>query len=98
MCCHGMGACVNLDAIPVSKRANMNRDDCRKDGQVCAPASQVTGKPVKCEVFGVAGVCIDVCFAGQLQGLQRTTRSTCNPTEICLPCALGKSQGMLGCD
>ncbi|MBX3230116.1 MAG: hypothetical protein KIT84_25215 [Labilithrix sp.] len=98
MCCHGMGVCMNLDGVPEEQRDNMNVDSCKKDGQVCAPAAQMTGKTVKCDVFGMPGVCLDVCFATQLRSVQKTTRSSCKPTELCLPCAIGKGQGMPGCD
>jgi hypothetical protein len=33
-----------------------------------------------------------------LKGVQRPARGECAPTEICLPCVIGKSQGMPGCD
>lgn len=96
-CCHGAGVCSKLDAIPEDQRENMQRDACPSQ-KVCAPAAMVDGAPVKCDVLGVPGVCLDVCFASMLRGTKQVMRGGCGITEICLPCAIGKGQGMPGCE
>lgn len=96
-CCHGFGVCMNEDAAPDSSRDQLSRDTCASN-KLCAPASMVDGKPVKCSVLGFSGVCLDTCFASMLKATTSVTRSNCGPTELCLPCAIGKSQGMPGCD
>jgi hypothetical protein len=96
-CCHMAGTCMVEEGLPPDQKENLNRDTC-SDGKLCVPASQASGNPVKCEVLGADGVCIDYCFASMLKGAGKTFRAGCGPTEICMPCLLGKSQGMLGCD
>lgn len=96
-CCHGAGACVMADSLDADKREDLKRDQCSEQ-KLCVPAAQVDGKPVKCEVLGADGVCIDLCFAQMMNGASKAMRSDCGPTEICLPCAIGKGQGMIGCD
>jgi hypothetical protein len=96
-CCHGAGDCINIDAVPEDQRASMSRETCR-EGKVCAPASMTSGSPVKCEAFGVPGVCLDYCFATMLKPGAAVMRGSCGITEMCLPCLVGKSQGVLGCD
>jgi hypothetical protein len=97
MCCHAAGVCMDRDAVPADSRDSMNRDSCSKSNQVCAPTAMSDGVPHKCSLLGVSGVCLDVCFATMLQGVQRPGRADCGPTEVCLPCFIGKSQGMPGC-
>jgi len=96
-CCHGFGVCMNEEAAPEDSRGDLSRDTCPAK-QLCAPAAMVEGTPVKCEVLGVSGVCLDTCFAGMLKPTMPVMRGGCGPTEVCLPCAVGKSQGMPGCD
>jgi hypothetical protein len=96
-CCHRMGVCMTEEGAPPDNRDDMSRDACPAK-HLCVPASMVTGKPVKCDVLGFSGVCLDLCFAEMLKSTVQITRSSCGPTEVCMPCALGKSQGMVGCD
>ncbi|MDF2694654.1 MAG: Tryptophan synthase alpha chain, partial [Labilithrix sp.] len=95
-CCHGFGVCMNEDAAPEDQRGNLSRETC-PNKKLCAPAAMVEGAPVKCEVLGVDGVCLDTCFAGMLKPTTPVMRGGCGPTEVCLPCVVGKSQGMPGC-
>lgn len=97
-CCHAAGVCMDREAVPADARDDMDRDSCAQKNQVCAPLSMSDGVPTKCSLLGVSGVCIDVCFASVLQGVQRTARADCGPTELCLPCIIGKGKGMPGCD
>jgi hypothetical protein len=98
-CCHGMGVCTNQNAVPPQQRDHLDAETCKGDGMICAPAALVNGKPVKCDVLGFGGVCLDyICFAPMFQATTQLTRSSCGPTEMCMPCLLGKSQGMPGCD
>lgn len=96
-CCHGAGVCMLAESIDESQREQMTRQTCPSK-KLCAPASQAEGTPVKCELLGADGVCIDVCFADILRGAGKVMRAGCGPTEVCMPCAVGKSQGMRGCD
>lgn len=96
-CCHGSGVCLDQAAVPDDSREDMSREVC-SEGRLCAPAAMADGKPTKCDVLGVEGVCLDVCFAAMLKGAQKTMRGGCGPTELCLPCVIGKGQGMPGCD
>ncbi len=96
-CCHGAGTCMVAGALPEDQRENLKQGSC-PDSKVCAPTAQVSGKPVKCEILGGDGVCMDLCFAEQMQGIGRHMRTSCGPTEVCIPCVLGKGQGMRGCD
>jgi hypothetical protein len=96
-CCHGMGLCTDKSSIPPDSQDHMDRETCPAD-KVCAPAAMVQNKPVKCDVLGMGGVCLDLCFASMFQATTQVTRSSCGPTEVCMPCLLGKSQGMPGCD
>jgi hypothetical protein len=95
-CCHGFGVCMNESAAPEDQRGNLSRETCPAN-KLCAPAAMVEGPPVKCEVLGADGVCLDTCFARILGPTAPVMRAGCGPTEICLPCAIGKSQGMPGC-
>jgi hypothetical protein len=98
LCCHGAGTCINEDAVPEDQRDSMSRETCRSK-QVCAPRAMVAGNPSKCDALGFAdGVCLDVCFAQMLRSVQKVGRSNCGPTEVCMPCLIGKGQGMPGCD
>jgi hypothetical protein len=96
-CCHGAGVCMVGDVLEDDQRESLSRDTC-PDAKLCVPASQADGKPVKCEIPGADGVCIDMCFADIIKGARTAIRSSCGPTELCMPCLVGKSQGMLGCE
>jgi hypothetical protein len=96
-CCHYAGVCLSKEAVPEGSRADMNRDSCTGDN-LCAPAALANGMPEKCDVLGASGVCIDLCFATMLKGTGVALRSGCGPTEVCMPCAIGKDKGMPGCD
>jgi hypothetical protein len=96
-CCHGAGDCINTDAVPEDKRGDMSRETC-SEGKLCAPASMTNGTPVKCEALGIPGVCMDYCFAAMLKPGAAVMRGSCGITEMCLPCIVGKGQGVLGCD
>lgn len=96
-CCHYAGVCLNQEAVPSGSRENMSRNTCA-EGRLCAPAALVNGMPEKCDVLGADGVCIDLCFASMLGSTALVTRAGCGPTEVCLPCAIGKGQGMPGCN
>jgi len=96
-CCHGAGSCMREDGVPEDSRGKLSRDICRA-GEVCAPAALVSGEPVKCDALGFSGVCLDVCFAEMIKPSGPILRSSCRPTEVCLPCIVGKGQGMPGCD
>ena len=96
-CCHGAGVCMLAEVLDGDQRESLERDLC-PEKRLCVPASQADGKPVKCEILGADGVCIDLCFADIIKGAQIVMRSGCGPTEVCMPCAIGKTQGMLGCE
>jgi hypothetical protein len=96
-CCHGAGVCMQENSIPEDQRDSVSRDVC-PDKKLCAPAAMVDGNPVKCSFLGAAGVCLDVCFNSMLGGMKAMARADCGPTEVCLPCAIGKGQGVVGCD
>lgn len=96
-CCHGQGKCLNPDAIPEESREDMSADIC-KGGRLCAPAALVDGSPESCSVLGASGVCVDLCFAKMLGPSKAVMRGGCGPTSVCLPCVIGKGQGMPGCD
>jgi hypothetical protein len=96
-CCHGMGVCMTEASAPPDAKAEMKRDAC-PERYLCVPASMADGNPVKCDVLGLSGVCIDTCFAAMFAGTSHFTRANCQPTEICMPCAIGASRGLLGCD
>jgi hypothetical protein len=98
LCCHGNGLCIDGDAVPGGQQDSLDRQTCKKDNQVCAPAALVDGTPHKCSALGISGVCLDFCFAEMLQGAKAIGRGDCGPTEICLPCLIGKGQGVPGCE
>ena len=95
-CCHGAGLCMNESGVPEDKREDLSRDTCMA-GKLCAPAAMVSGDPIHCKVLGVPGVCLDVCFARMLSPAATVARGQCKPTEVCLPCLIGKGQDMPGC-
>jgi hypothetical protein len=98
LCCHGAGACMREDGVPEDQRGSLPRETCG-GGQVCAPRSLSSGRPIKCNTLGIAdGVCLDICFAATLRSVQKLTRSGCGVTEVCIPCLVGKGQGMPGCE
>jgi hypothetical protein len=93
-CCHGSGVCMTEEGAPPDQRANMQQEMC-PDKHLCAPASLAPGgKPVTCDVLGISGVCLDLCFASMFQATTQITRSSCGPTEVCMPCAMGALSGM----
>ena len=96
-CCHGSGVCMTRDGVPEDSRDDMLQDTC-KSGKVCAPAAMVDGNPQTCSVLGASGVCIDLCFAKMLGPAAGVIRAGCGATSVCLPCVVGKSRGMPGCD
>jgi hypothetical protein len=99
LCCNGLGLCTEKDGIPGGNADSLPKDSCKKESQVCAPAALIDNKPEKCELpGGIDGVCLPFCFAEQLQGAKAGLRSSCNALSFCLPCAVGKSQGMPGCE
>ena len=95
-CCHSAGICMTRDGVPEDSRDDLSRDTCPVNN-LCAPAAMVSGDPRKCSLFGLSGVCLDVCFAKMLSTTTQVTRSGCGPTELCMPCLIGKGQGMPGC-
>jgi len=95
-CCHGAGVCMTKEGVPSDQRDALHHDTC-KDDKVCAPAALVDGNPTRCHAFADPGVCVDVCFAAQLVPAAQVMRSVCGPTEVCVPCIVGKGQGMPGC-
>lgn len=98
LCCHGVGTCVGKSAVPADDVSSLGQDTCSKDTLLCAPSSLVNGEaPKKCDVLGLSGVCLDVCFNSMLGGL-KAVRGSCNPEEVCIPCAVGKGQGLPGCE
>lgn len=96
-CCHHAGVCINVDAAPEEQRDKLSRMSCPAN-KFCAPASQVYQEITRCHVLGASGVCIDTCFAGQMAPSQPLTQSVCQATEVCVPCAVAKGQGIQGCD
>lgn len=98
LCCHGAGVCMNNDAVPADSRGDLDRDSCSNSSQVCAPTAMSDGTPTKCSLLGLDGICLDTCFAQILAGTSPVTQSSCGPTEVCLPCVIGKGKGMPGCD
>jgi hypothetical protein len=98
-CCHFAGVCLAPDGVPADKRGDLAHDTCT-EGKLCAPAALSDGVPVRCSgPVGLPGVCLDVCFAGILASTEIVLGGGhCRATEICLPCAIGKSQGLPGCD
>jgi hypothetical protein len=99
LCSHGVGTCVQKSSVPSGDADQLNQDSCPTDSLVCAPSSLVNGDaPKTCDVLGVSGVCLDTCFNDMLGGLKAAARGDCGPTEVCVPCVVGKSQGLPGCD
>jgi hypothetical protein len=99
LCCNGLGLCTEKDGVPDGKADQLPKDSCKKDSQVCAPAAMIDNKPEKCELpGGFDGVCLPYCFADMFEGAKAGVRSSCNALSFCLPCAVGKSQGMPGCE
>jgi hypothetical protein len=98
-CCHYAGVCLAPDGVPADKRDQLEQDSC-SGGKLCAPAALSDGVPVKCSgPAGLSGVCLDVCFARILASTEIVLGGgSCRPTEVCLPCAIGASQGLPGCD
>jgi hypothetical protein len=96
-CCHGQGVCISPDAVPADSRGDMSPDIC-SGGQMCAPAALVDGTPEHCTALGLSGVCIDICFARMLGPSAPVLRGGCSPTAVCLPCVVGKSKNVPGCD
>jgi hypothetical protein len=100
-CCYGMGVCSKASSMPPAQAKNMSQDTCPAD-DLCMPASIANGKPVTCSVLGFSGICMDLCFASMMQATTQITRSSCGPTEVCMPCALAKmgagDMPMPGCD
>ena len=96
-CCHGQGVCMSRDGVPEDSRDDMLQDTCGRE-KVCAPAAMVDGTPESCSVLGASGVCIDLCFAKMLGPAAGVMRAGCNATSVCLPCVIGKTRGMPGCD
>jgi hypothetical protein len=96
-CCHGQGVCMTREGVPEDSREDMLQDTCKGDN-VCAPAAMVDGNPETCSVLGADGVCIDLCFAKMLGPAATVIRAGCGATSVCLPCVVGKSRGMPGCD
>jgi len=96
-CCHNAGTCLNEDAVPEDQRGDLSRATCSA-GKLCAPAALVDNAPTKCDVLGADGVCVDLCFAGILGPAGIVIRSSCRSTEVCVPCVVGKGQGLPGCD
>jgi hypothetical protein len=89
-CCHGSGVCLNREGVPEGDRGDLDQETCA-GGQLCAPAALVDGKPRTCDVAGLSGVCLDICFATMLRSTTPVTRSSCGPTELCMPCLLAGS-------
>lgn len=96
-CCHGQGVCLNAEAVPEGSRDKMSRDVC-KSAKLCAPVAMVDGNPQHCSALALSGVCIDVCFAKMMGPSAPVMRGGCGPTSVCLPCVIGKGQGMPGCN
>src|SRR5262249_49226934 len=86
-CCHGAGQCMPRENAPKEMRDHLEQEMC-KGGQVCVPAGSGTTKPKSCEVLTFSGICTDLCFAKVFQATTQVTRSSCGPTEMCMPCAL----------
>lgn len=97
VCCHGMGSCLSRDGVPADARDDLTGQEC-SENKLCAPAAMVSNKPVKCEVAGFDGVCMDTCFAEVLQGAEGLLRASCQVTERCIPCAVAAGRGMPGCE
>lgn len=95
-CCHGAGVCMNESGVPDDKRESLSRDTCMS-GKLCAPTAMVSNEPDHCNLYGIPGVCIDVCFAKMMSPAVKVARGQCRPTEVCLPCIIGKGQDMPGC-
>jgi hypothetical protein len=97
-CCWGAGVCSFKDGLPADSRDFLAPQGC-PSGKVCAPAALVEGTPRKCSgILGVSGVCVPICFVTQLSTTTEVTQGDCQALEICLPCVIGKSQGMPGCE
>jgi hypothetical protein len=96
ICCHGMGTCLSPDGVPEDARSDLESESC-SGGKLCAPASMVSGQPMKCTILGFDGVCLDTCFARMLVSTTTLTRTDCQVTEVCMPCAVGKGM-MPGCE
>lgn len=96
-CCHLAGVCVSKDAVPGDQADQLEAQGC-PENKICAPTDQVDNAPTKCDLPGGHGVCMDKCFASMLEGVSRMLRSSCRATEVCIPCLVGKGQGMRGCD
>jgi hypothetical protein len=90
------GQCLPASAIPSSASSMTMQDSCAA-GNVCAPASFVTGKPKTCDggflALGGTSVCLDTCFASGVEGSLENmalSQDACGATELCVPCNLIK--------
>jgi hypothetical protein len=94
------GICIAETAIPEAQRGDTVSDTC-KGGAKCVPAAFVSGAPVTCKggPFDDPGVCMDKCFSGMMAlAGPLLANDACGATEICVPCFLGKSKGLPGCE
>jgi hypothetical protein len=89
------GTCLPASAVSaVASGVDLPTDSCTQ-GNVCAPAAFVTGKPVTCQgLLGRPGICLDKCFNDMLSlGGILLGNDGCGETELCLPCFLASGLG-----
>ena len=97
-CCYGLGACLDEGGIPEDARGDLPRMNCAA-GKLCAPAAMADNNPRKCETpLGFDGVCLPLCFANMLKGVEKVMGGGCQATEVCMPCAVAAGRGMPGCE
>ncbi len=91
------GVCLQGDNIPASQRGNVEQNVCPPDYS-CVPSSLVNNDPVSCSSAEGSGVCVDSCFTGDL-GERALLQGSCpGPRDKCVPCLIGKGEGLPGCD
>lgn len=93
------GVCMERDGVPEEQRDSVIQDLCAP-GKACVPKALVDGEPVRCDVGGgvLGGVCVDKCFMGAAGNARAVLQSGCGKSEVCVPCLVGKGQGLPGCD
>jgi hypothetical protein len=90
------GVCLEGDDIPAAERGKVGQDVC-PPSYSCVPSSFANDDPVACSSAEGSGFCVDQCFTGVL-GSRALLQGSCpGPRDKCVPCSVGKSEGLPGC-
>jgi hypothetical protein len=101
LCCPTEGAppqgvCLQGDDIPASQRGKVGQNVCPPDYS-CVPSSFTNNDPVACSSAEGSGFCVDECFTGYLGDRALLQGSCPGPRDKCVPCLVGKGEGLPGC-